>query len=69
MTAINKVYLKRQFSDLTSCIIKTTAEIDRTRKLFIECKIILDENDTTEFITALTKLFKQINECEKEDVK
>ena len=61
----NQVYLEQQLCGLTSCIVKTTSDIDRARKLFSKCEIVLDETETTEFILALTKLFEQINQCEK----
>lgn len=65
MIITNRVYLEQQLCGLTSCIVKTTSDIERARKLFSNCEIVLDETETAEFISALTKLFEQINHCEK----
>lgn len=69
MPVTNKLYLEHQLSDLTSRIDKATSLIAHVRKVFSACKIVLSETETAEFISALTKLFEQINQCERDDTK
>lgn len=64
----NIVQVGRLINNLTTTIVKTTSDIERTQKLFSECKIVLEEKSATDFISALTKLFAQINRLEKEDI-
>ena len=68
MKVKNIVHVGQLINNLTMTIVKTTSAIKRTQKLFSECKIVLDEKSATDFRSALTKLFAQINSLEKEDI-
>lgn len=54
-------------ANLTTSMVKIADEIEQTRKTFSECKIVLEENYVEEFVTALTKLFAQINSLERQE--
>lgn len=63
----NIVHVGQLINNLTMTIEKTTSDIVRTQKLFSECKIVLEEKSATDFISALTKLFAQINRLERQE--
>lgn len=61
----NTVYIGQLLDNLTSNIAMTAAKINSVRKNFSECNIVLEENYAENFVTALTKLFAEINNLEK----
>ena len=64
----NTVYIGQMLNNLTSNIDMTAAKINSIRKNFSKCKIVLEEKCAEDFVTALTKLFAQINTLEKENI-
>lgn len=66
MIVKNTVDVGEQLTELTKCVDKTTEALRRTQKLFSKCKIVLNDENATDFVSALTKLFAEINKLEKE---
>lgn len=64
----NTVYIGQMLDNLTSNIAMTAAKINSIQKNFNGRKIVLEEKYAEDFVTALTKLFAQLNNLEKENM-